>query len=213
MLLDDGSGPLVVRYAFGRGSVVAVIDETLFSNAGIGAGDRARLAVALAATRRRGAALAFDEAVHGHAIPLHWWSVVPRSFAVAVALAIVVLLLAFAGAAVRLGPPILPIPRDDRSTADFIDALASLLQRGGAVRSALADALTSTSRVVARALGLRDGASTEEIAAGIESDGSRAAYRELVAVATNGFASDANLVRGAALAQRLRKDFSAHGRQ
>jgi hypothetical protein len=213
VLLDDGAGPLVVRYALGRGVVVAVLDERAFENAQIAAFDRARLALALAAPRRPGGALAFDEAVHGYATPSHWWSVVPKPFVVALALATVALLVAFAGAAMRLGPPVSPRPRDDRSTADFIEGLASLLERGGAVRSALADATTSTSHALARAFGLPDNATSAEIAERIESDGARARYRELVAAATNASPSEANLVRGVALAQGLRKEIVAHGRR
>jgi hypothetical protein len=211
VLFDDGRGPLVVRYAFGRGTVVAAIDETLFANREIARGDRARLAVALASQARATGTLAFDEAVHGFASPHHWWSVVPRPFVIALAIALVALLLAFAGAAVRLGPPIVPPRRDDRSSGEFIDGLASLLERGGAAGSALDEALSSTSRVAARALGLRDGVTNDEIARRIASDETRAAYRELVKVATNA-ASDANLVRGAALAQRVRKEFVTHAR-
>jgi len=211
VLLDDGTGPLVVRYALGRGSVTAVVDPTLFTNAGIAAGDGARLALALAAPRHANATIAFDEAVHGYAVARHWWSVVPRSFVAALALAVCALLVAFAGAALRLGPPELPHARDDRTTAAFIDGLASLMQRGGAARAALADMLASTSHAAARAFGLPAQASNEEIAARIEPEELRAAYRDLVALAAAGLGSAASLLRGAVLAQRLRKEFAPHG--
>ncbi len=212
VLVADRKGPVVVSYPFGRGHVTAVIDETLFDNGRIGNGDAARLAYGLAADEAAGGRVAFDEAVHGHIVPLHWWSIVPLPFALALAAATVTLLIAFAGAAVRFGPPLLPVPRDDRTSADFIDALSSLLARGGAIRSALTRASDSTAKSLARALGLGDEASNDAIAARIEDDASRAAFREMLEISRNGFPDERNLVRGVALAQRLRKDYAAHGR-
>jgi len=211
VLLDDGRGPLVVRYRLGRGSVTAVADERLFTNARIAHGDAARLALALVTSQRSNAAVAFDEALHGYVVSPHWWSIVPRPFVAALALALAVLVVAFAGAAFRLGPPIVPRPRDARSTADFIGGLASLLQRGRAVRGALADLLASTSHAAARAFAVPAGASHDELAARIEPAELRTAYRELVALVSNDRAVEAQLVRGAALAQRLRKEFAPHG--
>ena len=121
------------------------------------------------------------------------------------------LLLAFAGAAIRLGPPLVPQPRTDRSTSDFIDALAALMERANAVRATLASAKDSTTHAVARALGLRDDAATSEILARVE-ERTRAPYRELVQIAGNGYPDEPNLVRGVALAQRLRQEYSRHGR-
>ena len=80
-------------------------------------------------------------------------------------------------------------------------------------RGALADLTASTSRAVARALGLRSGASNEEIAAAIPGDDLRAAYRELVAANGGGSVDEATLVRGAALARRIRKEFAPHGHE
>ncbi len=212
VVVADRKGPVVVSYPFGRGHVTAVIDETLFDNGRIGNGDAARLAYGLAADEAAGGRVAFDEAVHGHIVPLHWWSIVPLPFALALAAATVTLLIAFAGAAVRFGPPLLPVARDDRTSADFIDALSSLLARGGAIRTALTRASDSTAKSLARALGLGDEASNDAIAARIEDDASRAAFREMLEISRNGFPDERNLVRGVALAQRLRKDYAAHGR-
>jgi hypothetical protein len=145
-------------------------------------------------------------------VPLHWWSIVPRPFLIALAVAGVTLLIAFAGAAVRFGPPLVPVAPADRTSADFIDALASLLARGGAVRKALTDAADSATRTVARAMGLDDGASSDQIAARIERADVRAAFVEMQRVAANGFPDERNLVRGVALAQRIRKEYAPHGR-
>jgi hypothetical protein len=212
VLYDDGRGPLAVAYPYGRGSVTALIDESLFENDGIARADRARFAYELARPRHPGGVVAFDETPHGYLTPEHWWNVVPRAFAIALAVALAAILVAIAGAAVRLGPPLVPVERRDRSSAAFIDALSTLLERGGATRKALLDASNSTSRAIARSFGLRDDVDPAVIAARIERPAVREAYRTLVAVAENGFPDRANLVRGVALAQRLRKEFAPHGR-
>ena len=210
VLAGDARGALVVRYPFGRGTVTAAIDRAAFSNAGIAVGDRARLAYALARPRDAVGIVAFDEVPHGYATPDRWWSIVPRPFAIALGLALVALLVAIAGAALRLGPALLPIPRDDRSTADFVDAVASLYERNAEVRGTLREAAASTTRALAHAHGLVATATNEEIAARIERDDLRASFVTMTHLASNGYPDAATLVRGIALAQRLRKDLTAH---
>jgi hypothetical protein len=212
VLLADERGSLVLRYAFGKGVVVAVIDESPFINARLGLADDARLAYALARPRAAGAAVAFDEAVHGFVVPEHWWSIVPRPFAIALGLALAVLLIAFGGAALRLGPPVVPREREERTSAAFIDALASLFETTGAARKALSDAAASAKRAVALRAGVPDDASDEAVARCIESNEERTTFLGLAALAAGGSASDEQLVRGVTLAQRLRKDHGSHGR-
>lgn len=211
VVLADKRGAIVVAYAFGRGRIVAIVDRTLFTNAAIAEGDRARLAYALVAPARVDGVVAFDETAHGYLVPERWWSIVPRSFVIALALALVALFIAIAGAALRLGPPLLPAPRDDRTSADFVDAVASLFERNGEIRGTLVEASASTSLVIARALGLDRSASNDEIARRIERDDLRASYLAMRRIAVNGYADDTTLVRGVALAQQLRKEFTAHG--
>ncbi len=212
VLYDDGRGPFAVAYPFGRGSVTTLIDEDLLENANLGKGDAARFGYALASPARPNGAVAFDETPHGYLIAERWYTIVPRAFAIALAIAVGVILIALAGAAVRLGPALVPFERRDRSSADFIDALSTLLERGRATRKALVDASNSTARAIARANGLGDDASDAEIAAKIENAESRDSYRTMRLVAANGFADEKNLLRGVALAQQLRKEFAPHGR-
>jgi hypothetical protein len=209
-LLADAQGILVVTYPYGKGQVVAAIDEPSFSNANIGRPDFARLAYALALPKR-GATVAFNESVHGFVTPEHWWAVVPRPFAIAIWCAFAILLSAFAAAALRLGPPVVPQPGDPNSAA-FLDALAALLERGRARRKALLDAANSAQRAAARALGLPDDTALDKIAAAIEEPEQRRLFVELEQ--TRGIAkpNEAILVRGVALAQRLRKEWTTHGR-
>jgi hypothetical protein len=171
------------------------------------------LAFALAAPRRAGGIVSFDETIHGYLAPEHWWSIVPRPFLYALAVAGFALLVALFGAAVRLGPPLVPAPRDDRSSADFIEALAALLERGRAFGTAMQDAADSTARGVARSLGASNDATGQQIAAGLDREDERAAFRTLMELAEHGPANPENLVRSVALAQRLRKEFAPHARQ
>ncbi len=209
-LYADGRGVVAVRYSLGRGRVTAMIAQAAFSNGELARGDAARLAVALASPRVPGGRVVFDEAVHGYVVPEHWWQIVPRPFALALACAGGVLLIAFAGAAVRLGPPLPSEPLEERTTGDFIEALAGLLARGKAARFVLARVVASTASLVARARRLGTAVSHGEIAAAIEDEAAKDDFGALVAVAAGGSTDDAALVRGVALAQRLRKDYEKY---
>ncbi len=212
VLVDDGRGPLALTYPFGRGRVTALIDEGIFENALIATGDRARFAYALARPGRPGGVVAFDEMIHGYTISERWWTLVPRGFAVALCLALATILVAIAGAAVRFGPPLVAPEARDRSSADFIAAFASLLERGRAARAALADAYASTARALLRSLGLAEGTPPAQIVARIERADLREDFRSLAALAEREDLRPADFVRGVALASRLRKEFAAHGR-
>jgi len=212
VLVDDGRGPLVVTYRLGRGRVSVVSDRDLFSNARLLRGDRPRLAVALASPQHRAGVVAFDEAVHGHLVPMHWWNVIPRSVAAVLALAAVALSIAFAGAAMRLGPPLIPAPGDDRDGSAFLSALASLLARGRAETATFAEAVTSTTRALARRFGLPPDAPDAAVAAHLDAPEDRVAYMTIATTARSASVDASRFVRGIALAQRLRKDSIAHGR-
>jgi len=211
-LYDDGRGAVAITYPFGKGTIVETIDETFLDNANLATADRARLALALIAPSQPGQAVWFYETVHGYLVPLHWYSIVPRVFLYALIVATIVMLVAIAGAALRLGPPIVPAPRDDRTSADFIDALSTLLERGEASRQALADAVHSTTRAVARSVGLTGDPSGSEIAARISDEERRSAFETMLAGAGDTAPDQKTFVHTIALAQRLRKDSVSHGR-
>ncbi|MBC5809587.1 MAG: DUF4350 domain-containing protein [Candidatus Eremiobacteraeota bacterium] len=210
VLVADPRGAVIVRYPFGRGSVTAVVDEEPFQNAHIAEANNARLAYALAVERP--GPLAFDEAAHGFKVVEHWWQIAPRALVVAVIVAVFALAVAFAGAAIRLGPPLVPAQRRDASSAEFVDAMAALLERGRAADDAVAGALHSTTRVVTRSLGLPDDAPPRTIAARLESPELRVGYTRLLEIAAGGRVDAPSLVRAIALAQHLRRECGAHGR-
>jgi hypothetical protein len=84
------------------------------------------------------------------------------------------------------------------------------LRVGRAQRSALQVASDSTTASLARRFGLGDRATAQDVAAHIERDDDRRAFQAMRAIAENGYPDDSNLVRGVALAQRLRKDLAPH---
>ena len=209
-LVADRFGRLAVRYAYGHGQVTAIVERGIFSNARLGAPDNARFAYVLAQPGRPGGRVAFDEAVHGFLVPEHWWEIVPRPFLIGVLCAVLALLVAFAGAAVRLGPPIVPPRLREPTSLEFLDSVAGLLDRGHGGRQAVADAVRSTKRTVAGALGLPDDAPNESLAARIESPALRADFRALVAFEHPLDPEPATLLRAATLAQRLRKEYAPY---
>lgn len=217
VLVADARGALAVAYPYGRGRVTAVVDRTLFANAGIAREHRARLLVALVTNAVPGASasrssVAFDEFAHGFVVPEHWWLVVPRSFAFAVAFGALVVLVAFAGAAIRLGPPVAPPVRDDRSSADFIVALADLYERKGVAAETLREVAGMTTLALGRASGLGAHASRDEVAGALAPGPLRSRFIDLHELAGRARLAPADFVRGVALAHTLRKDHAAHDR-
>jgi hypothetical protein len=210
VLLRDASGPLAVRYALGKGWVVALSDAEVLRNVDIGRPDRARLAYGLAMLLAAGkgpAAVAFDEALHGYVAPVHWWQVLPEPFVIAVVLAVAVLLIAIAGAAIRLGPPQAAELERAPSSAEYVDALANLMERSGASDAALREALVATRRRLGRRFGLQDDANAADMAARIGDPALREQFLNVTAVALRGGAGDDALVRGVAVLSALRKEY------
>jgi len=212
VLVADSAGPLALSYPYGKGRIVALLDETAFDNAGIARADNARLAFVLGSPRHFGGRIAFDEAAHGYLVPEKWWQIVPRPLLVALAIAILALAIAFFGAAIRLGPPIVPPLRSDATSAEFIDSLAALFERGRAAGKALQEVARSTTRVVAVALGVPDDAPPASIAKRIAAPDLRSAYLELAEAAAGTAVDEGRLVPLVASAQLLRKEFASHAR-
>jgi len=212
VLVADSAGPLALSYSYGKGRIVVLLDETAFDNAGIARADNARLAFALGSPRRFGGRVAFDEAAHGYLVPEKWWQIVPRPLLIALAIALLALAIAFVGAAIRLGPPIVPPLRSDATSAEFIDSLAALFERGRAAGKALQEVARSTTRVVAVALGVPDDAPPASLAKRIAAPDLRAAYLELSDAAAGTTIDEGRLVPLVASAQLLRKEFASHAR-
>jgi Domain of unknown function (DUF4350) len=212
VLVADRDGRLIVSYPLGRGTVIDAIDAAALANDQIAVPDRARLAVALARIPAPRGAFAFDESVHGYLAPVHWWTALPPRLVAAIVGALIVVALALAGAAWRLGPPLGPVPLEAPATASYLDALATLYERARARRKALAEARRSSVRLVARSLGRSDDAAAVGDAAGAVAPRERAALADLEALSQRAAPTDAELVRGLELAVALRKEVGAYGR-
>ncbi len=213
VLVGDAFGPLAVEYPYGRGRVVAALDESAFANRGIVRADNARLAYALSVPQKSGGSVAFDEAAHGYLVPDHWWAIVPRPFLVALALATAALLVAFSGAAIRLGPPIVPPRRTDASSAEFVDSLAALFERGRAARKALGEIVDATTRVVATALGFPHDAPAAVVETRIESPALREDFRKLIAASKAARVDEGLLLSAVVSAQHLQKEYVTNARR
>jgi hypothetical protein len=211
VLFGDARGAIVVRRHLDNGQVIAVADRFIFTNKFIGHADHARLAYALALSPR-GAAVAFDESLHGYLVAEHWWQLVPRSFLIAVGLTLAAVALAAIGAAIRLGPPIVPRKRREATSSEYIDALAALFERARAAQRSMLDAYISTRRAVARRLGMADETPDGVLAAALPDPQTRAKFAELARLASEKGLKEPALIRGAALAYDIRKDVGRGGR-
>jgi hypothetical protein len=166
----------------------------------------------LVASAASAGAVDFDEAAHGFLVPEHWWQIVPRRLLIALLLAVTAFAIALIGAAVRLGPAIVPARRDDASSAEFVDSLAALFERGRAVQKSLDDIVRPTLRAVTAALGLPAQAPLQEIEARIERPNLRDDLRTVVAADLARRVDERMLLKTAAAAQRLRKEYGSDGR-
>ncbi len=179
VLLADGGGALIVRVGLGRGAILYVSDPRLFANAALARDDNARLAYLLARPRAPGRIVAFDEALHGALHERGWLAALSVPVRVALAGAVLTILIALAGGALRLGPPVTLRAVREPASDEFIAAVAALYGRAHARRDAIA-----------------------LLAAGADVPGETAVQLRLLRERQT--PSDADLIRSAALAQALR---------
>jgi hypothetical protein len=138
VLLADRGGPIALRVPLGHGAIVYVSDAAIFSNANLNRADNARFAYLLARPRGAGRIVAFDEALHAPPLERGWIGTLGIPERVAIFGIIAVVLVALAGGALRLGPPVrLRVQREPPSD-EFIAALASLYRTAKARHAALA---------------------------------------------------------------------------
>jgi hypothetical protein len=197
---DEFGSKGISEATIGRGKIIYMKDEGEFTNARIGNRDAARLAYSLVLPSRAGV-VAFEETLHGHLIPEHWWQAAPRRLVVAIIGACVVLAIALFGATIRLGPPILPPLRREAASAEYLEAVASLYARADAKRKVLQDVTNSVRRTAARSDAMQD-----ELADRLERADVSAALIELDKLATARSLSERAFIQGVAKAQRLRKE-------
>lgn len=181
VLLSDSGGAIIERIAFGRGAIVYVSDPQIFSNDGIARDDNARLAYLLARPRRPGRIVAFDESLHAPIVERGWIQALSVPVRVALAGTLLVIVIALAGGALRLGPPVTLRSAREPASDEFIHAIASLYARARARRAAIALLATAA-------------------------EGPSDAAMQLRALRERPTPTDADLIQSAALARGLRKD-------
>lgn len=125
-LLANDKGMVAVWYRFGRGDVVAITAPALFGNDQLRNSDNLRFAYNVIAGR---GIVAFDEYVHGYSDNLSMWGVLPAPVRDAVWIVVGIVLIALIGANVPFAPPYLPESAGDRTSSDYITAIAALMRR------------------------------------------------------------------------------------
>ena len=125
-LLANKNGIVALWYRYGHGEVVAVTAPSLFGNEALRNRDNARFAYNVIAGH---GLVAFDEYIHGYSDSPTIWGVLPTSVRAAVWIVVAIAVIALVGANVPFAPPYLPAPADERTSADYITAIAQLLRR------------------------------------------------------------------------------------
>jgi hypothetical protein len=125
-LLANRDGIVALWYRYGRGEIVAVTAPALFGNEALRNPDNARFAYNIIAGH---GLAAFDEYIHGYSDSPTMWSVLPDAVRTAVLIVAAIAVIALIGANVPFAPPILPAPADERTSSDYITAVAGLLRR------------------------------------------------------------------------------------
>ncbi|MBV9719383.1 MAG: DUF4350 domain-containing protein [Candidatus Eremiobacteraeota bacterium] len=125
-LLANAQGIVAFRYRIGRGDVIAISAPALFGNQRLNDGDNLRFAYNVIAGHGD---VAFDEYVHGYSEDASLWAVLPRSAQAALWITLAIVILALIGANVPFAPPYLPVVSGERTTEDYITAVAQLMRR------------------------------------------------------------------------------------
>jgi len=125
-LLANKDGIVALWYRYGRGEVVAVTAPSLFGNEALRNPDNMRFAYNILAGH---GPVAFDEYAHGYSDGATIWSVLPNAVRAGVWIVVAIAVIALIGANVPFAPPYLPAPADERTSSDYITAIAGLLRR------------------------------------------------------------------------------------
>jgi hypothetical protein len=138
----DAFGNLIMVLEEGKGRVIMIADPSLFSNLYLREGDHARLALDLLLTHLDEGLLLFDEYHHGYGRVTSVAGYVFRSEAFVPLLQVMFLVLLLWAAAGRRFGPARPLKREiERSSMEYVRAMAQLFQRVKARRIALESVL------------------------------------------------------------------------
>lgn len=202
-LLATPHGIVAMTYPYGKGEMVAISAPGMFSNGNLSHDDNARFAVNVVGTH---GPVAFDERVHGYVIDKSFWSALPAPVHAAVWVVLALLILAAIGANVRFAPPLSLEAPDERDSSHYLNAVASLLARARAARSAVADFADDAMRRARRRYGLPVQADVSAVVRRADRAEVREGIAALDRLRSLSNPDDAALVRAAAVNARLRKE-------
>jgi hypothetical protein len=153
-LYQDGKGVVVAYSAVGQGGIVWCASPWSFSNAGLSSADNLAFVLALA-NLKPGAPVIFDEYHQGFGNKMTVWSLLPKLAKLGVLQLAAALLLLFLTLAWRFGPAQLPEEeRFSRSRAEYLTAMAALLERARATHVVRERLSVLLRRELARRLGV-----------------------------------------------------------
>lgn len=162
--IGDGSGALLVDYAYGKGRIVVLSDPYIVSNGGLRLNDNLQLAIN---TLIYGdGVVAFDEYHQGRGISRNalasYFAGTPV-LALGAQILLLILLVLWTNAR-RFGRP-LPLAKvDRRSSLEFVASMAELQERSRAFDLAIENIYTRTRRVLTRFAGVDHNTPRSEIA-------------------------------------------------
>ncbi len=148
----------------GRGRLVAISDPQVLGNGNLGQLDNGRLAADLLSLAGPGAPVMFDEYHHGaggESPSLTDWVTTPWGAMLGLALLVVYVGLLLRGR--PFGPPVSLAPARDRSSAEYAEAVGTLLRRARARATTLAMLEEATRRSLGARMGLGLGASPQQL--------------------------------------------------
>jgi hypothetical protein len=164
-LFADVGGDVIGVRRLGRGTLIAVSDPGLFSNARLQADGHARLLLNIASTHVGQGVLLVDEFHHGHGdhgvISRYLGSTAVPWMLAQAALAFLAILVA---RGTRFGPPVPPVRPARASSLEYVSALADLYQRARARGLAVEALAGSLRRTLGPTLGATPGEQTGRLA-------------------------------------------------
>jgi len=136
--MRDGNGGLLAVFQEGKGRVMVLTDSSLFSNQSLRKADHARLALNLLLAHLGDGTILVDEFHHGYGRATSVLDHMMRSRVFESLLqALLFLLMIWLAFAKRFGPVRPQVKVDQRSSMEYIQAMASIFQRGQARTLAL----------------------------------------------------------------------------
>jgi hypothetical protein len=202
-LLANAQGLIAIAYPLGKGEVIAIAAPQIVSNRYLAKADNARFAYDVLAGR---GAVAFDERIHGYVEDKSFWDALPPPVHVAIWITVGLVLLALFGANVRFAPPLAVDRPDERDSAAYVEAMAGLLRRARAARSAIAAFADDALRRARIRYGVPASGGVDAIAPRIDRDDVRCNLVALERLRALEHPDDVAVTRAAVVNARLRKD-------